>query len=114
LEPVGGPGWAGSKKYDIDLRVNDALAYESGKLIETNVAGRFPPGLRHDQLRSMLQSLLADEFKLRFTRETRQVPIYALVIAKGGPKLHEAKVGDTYADGIVGPDGLTVGPNRGT
>jgi uncharacterized protein (TIGR03435 family) len=114
LEPVGGPGWADSKKYDIDLRVNDSLAYESGKLIETNVAGRFPPGLRHDQLRSMLQSLLADEFKLRLSRETRQEPIYALVIAKGGPKLHEANVSDTYADGIVGPDGLNVGPNRGT
>ncbi|PYT85825.1 MAG: hypothetical protein DMG36_27155, partial [Acidobacteria bacterium] len=114
LEPVGGPGWVDSKTYDIDLRVNDALAYKSGRLIETNVAGRFPPGLRHDQLMLMFQSLLADEFKLRLSRETRQVPVYALVIAKGGPKLHEAKVGDTYADGVVGPDGLPVGPNRGT
>ena len=114
LEPVGGPGWVDSKRYDIDVRVNDALAYKSGRLIETNVAGRFPPGLRHDQLKLMVQSLLADEFKLRLSRETRQVPVYALVIAKGGPKLHEAKVGDTYADGIVGLDGLTVGPNRGT
>jgi bla regulator protein BlaR1 len=114
LEPVGGPGWVDSQKYDVDLRVNDALAYESGRLIETNVAGRFPPGLRHDQLRSMLQSLLADEFKLRFTRETRQVPIYALVLAKDGPKLHQAKAGDTYAHGILGLDGLAVGPHRGT
>ena len=34
----------------------------------------------------MLQALLEDRFKLRIHRSTRQVPIYALVVAKGGPK----------------------------
>ncbi len=42
-------------------------------------------------------------------RETKELPVYALVIAKNGPKLHEAKPGDTYANGIKGPDGGPTG-----
>lgn len=38
----------------------------------------------------MLQTLLADRFKLVVHREEREQPIYALIIAKGGPKLHES------------------------
>jgi uncharacterized protein (TIGR03435 family) len=37
----------------------------------------------------MLQTLLADRFKVRLHRETKEVSGYALVIAKGGPKLSE-------------------------
>jgi bla regulator protein BlaR1 len=110
---LGGPSWINSERYDIDVKVDDSLAYKAGRLIETNMAGQFPPGLRHEQLMLLIQSLLADRFKLRFSRETKQLPVYALVIAKDGPKLHEAKSGDTYPDGIVGPDGLPAGPHRG-
>jgi uncharacterized protein (TIGR03435 family) len=39
----------------------------------------------------MLQALLKDRFKLRIHRATRQVPIYALTVARGGPKLDAAK-----------------------
>jgi len=42
-----------------------------------------------DQARTMLQSMLADRFKLHVHREPRQVPIYTLVVAKGGHKLAE-------------------------
>jgi uncharacterized protein (TIGR03435 family) len=35
--------------------------------------------------------------------------MYQLVIAQGGPKLHEAKPGDTYADGIKARDGTPIG-----
>ncbi len=42
----------------------------------------------------MLQSLLEDRFKLKIHRETRQVPAFALVLAKGGPKLRLSKPGD--------------------
>jgi uncharacterized protein (TIGR03435 family) len=38
----------------------------------------------------MLQSLLADRFKLRFHREMREIPVYELVAAKNGPKLKES------------------------
>lgn len=39
----------------------------------------------------MLQALLEARFKLKIHRGTRQVPIYALTVAKGGPKLDAAK-----------------------
>jgi uncharacterized protein (TIGR03435 family) len=35
----------------------------------------------------MMQALLEERFRLRIHRETREVPVYALVVAKGGPKL---------------------------
>ena len=38
----------------------------------------------------MLQSLLEDRFKLALHRETKVLPIYALVVGKNGPKLHQA------------------------
>ena len=41
--------------------------------------------------------------------ETKQLPVYELVVAKGGSKLKEATAGDTYANGIKGPDGVARG-----
>jgi uncharacterized protein (TIGR03435 family) len=40
-----------------------------------------------DEFRRMLQTLLADRFQLKAHIEKRQVPVYALVVGKGGPKL---------------------------
>jgi uncharacterized protein (TIGR03435 family) len=68
----GGPEWIDSDPYDI-------LAATPG---ETR------PNL--DQQMSMLQKLLAERFKLTFHREPRELPIYALTIAKGGSKLKES------------------------
>jgi uncharacterized protein (TIGR03435 family) len=48
-----------------------------------------------EQASRMLQTLLADRFKLAVHREGRDQPIYALVIGKGGPKLHESPADDT-------------------
>ena len=42
-----------------------------------------------DQVKLMLQTLLADRFKLSFHREDKELKAFALVVAKGGPKLHE-------------------------
>jgi uncharacterized protein (TIGR03435 family) len=42
----------------------------------------------------MLQSLLAERFKMKFHRETRELPILALLVAKGGPKLIPATQSD--------------------
>jgi uncharacterized protein (TIGR03435 family) len=41
----------------------------------------------------MLQALLEDRFRLKLHRESRIVPVYALTIAKGGPKLQLLKEG---------------------
>lgn len=43
-----------------------------------------------EQSLPMLQTLLAERFKLTLHRETREQPIYALVVAKAGPKLQES------------------------
>jgi len=53
--------------------------------------------LRPDQLKlarqKMLQSLLQERFGLKVHRETKDGPVYLLVVAKGGTKLHEPKAG---------------------
>jgi bla regulator protein BlaR1 len=92
----GGPSWLKSDHYDIEAKMDSATADALHKLSEEQA--------RIERQR-MLQALLADRFKLTIHRETRELPIYALVIAKNGPKLQEAKPGDTYPNGIKGPDG---------
>ena len=61
---VGGPEWIGSEHFDIEAKA------------EGN-----PP---MDEMRLMLQSLLADRFKMVAHHETRQFPVYALVLSKAG------------------------------
>jgi uncharacterized protein (TIGR03435 family) len=46
--------------------------------------------LSRDELRPRLQNLLAERFHLVTHKEIRMIPGYALVVAKGGPKLHSA------------------------
>jgi uncharacterized protein (TIGR03435 family) len=58
----------------------------------------------------MLQPLLADRFQLKVHTEVRDLPVLTLVIAKGGPKLHEAKPGDTYPNGLKDFNGQGGGP----
>jgi uncharacterized protein (TIGR03435 family) len=56
--------------------------------------GAIPSGassqVRNDKLRQMLQALLADRYKLKVHRETKQQAVYALVVGKNGPKLQAA------------------------
>jgi uncharacterized protein (TIGR03435 family) len=92
----GGPSWISSERYDIDAKEEDSQVEELQKL---------PPDQRLEQIRLRIQSLLADRFKLKVSHTTKELPDYALVVAKNGPKLHEAKPGDTYPNGIKGPDG---------
>jgi uncharacterized protein (TIGR03435 family) len=46
-----------------------------------------------DEFRQMLQQLLADRFKLKVHRETREMPVYELVVGKNGPKFKESAPG---------------------
>jgi uncharacterized protein (TIGR03435 family) len=59
------------------------------------------------QRRLMLQALLADRFHLKIHHETRDLPMYSLVVAKGGFKLKEADPNDTYPNGPKGLDGVS-------
>jgi uncharacterized protein (TIGR03435 family) len=65
---VGGPEWQNSTKFDINAKAADAT-------------------LTTDQMLGLLQTLLADRFKLKVHTETREVPIYALVLARSDNKL---------------------------
>jgi uncharacterized protein (TIGR03435 family) len=53
------------------------------------VAVKLPAGASGEQIRLMWQKLLAERFKLKAHRETRQVQGYNLSVAKGGPKILE-------------------------
>ena len=69
---VGGTPWWNQNKFDITAKAEDGSA-------------------NLDQMRTMLQGLLADRFKLKAHVETREVPIYELVLARSdrkfGPKM---------------------------
>jgi uncharacterized protein (TIGR03435 family) len=56
--------------------------------IEGTIDTEGEPNLSQQQ--EMLQKLLADRFGLKFRRDKRELPVYALQIAKGGPKLTAA------------------------
>jgi uncharacterized protein (TIGR03435 family) len=44
-----------------------------------------------EQIREMLRTLLAERFKFAAHRETKQLPVYSLVLGKGGSKMEEVK-----------------------
>jgi uncharacterized protein (TIGR03435 family) len=106
----GAPNWLNSKKYDVEARMESAVADEFRKMSEDQ---------RYAERRRMLQALLADRFKLTVHHETKQLGGYVLVIAKNGPKLQEAKPGHTYSNGIkdvgqpTGADTFKLGRYRG-
>jgi len=77
---TGGPDWI-SEGYDID-----AIAPPGS--IPTGVSLK----IQNQKIRLMLQTLLADRFKLITRRETKDLPVYAVVVARNGPKLTKAKV----------------------
>jgi len=92
----GAPSWLNSEGYDIEAKMDSSTADELRKLSDDE---------RRDQRQRMLQALLADRFKLTIHHESKELPVYALVVAKDGPKFQEAKPGDAYPNGIKGPDG---------
>ncbi len=58
-----------------------------------DVIAKFAPGTPRDQLMLMLQNLLADRFKVKLHRESRQLSVYALVVTANGSKLRESAPG---------------------
>ena len=81
---TGGPDWINSERYDIDAKIEDSQAAALSKL---------PGSDEIAQVRLMVQSLLADRFRLVAKDTMVMRPVYALVIAKGGPKLQETVPG---------------------
>jgi uncharacterized protein (TIGR03435 family) len=75
---VGGPAWLDREQYDV-------VAKPKENDNPTGAKRSFEEDFR--QIRLKMRSLLADRFQLVVHNETRQLPIYALVVAKGGPHL---------------------------
>jgi uncharacterized protein (TIGR03435 family) len=71
----GGPAWVNSDGYDVTAKTPDDVAHHKGP----------------DDDKVMVQALLSDRFKLTLHNESRELPIYALVIGKNGSKLEIAK-----------------------
>jgi len=55
-----------------------------------DIEAKAPVNTSPEQIPLMLQTLLIERFKLTSHREKRDVPVYALIVAKGGPKLKGA------------------------
>jgi uncharacterized protein (TIGR03435 family) len=96
----GGASWISSDKYDIDAKEPDGFSEELAKL---------PMDQRREKMGLLLQSLLADRFQLKVSHGTKELPVYALVVGKNGPKIQVAKPGGTYPSGFKGPDGRPIG-----
>jgi uncharacterized protein (TIGR03435 family) len=96
---TGGPDWghAAGERYDIE-----AVA----------PTGAVPPGLpqkaREDKMRLMLQSLLGERFKLKMRRDPKEQPVYAIVVAKNGPKLQKAKMQEKDCPEAGAPSGTST------
>jgi bla regulator protein blaR1 len=92
----GAPDWMYSAKFDIEATIDESTANELKKL---------EPEQRVLVAQHMLQTFLAERFKLKVHGETKELPIYSLVVAPGGAKLQEAKPGNPSAVGGRGLDG---------
>lgn len=71
---ISGPDWISFDRYDISAKAADAVPDK--------------------QLELMLQALLAERFKLTLHRETKELPCFVMVAAKGGVKFHESEITD--------------------
>lgn len=93
----GGPGWLASQRFDLAAKAE----------------GDAPL----DQKRLMLRTLLAERFKLTVHTETRELPIYALVMArsdgKPGAQLRRTEA-DCAREVVSSDDWAGVGPSTGT
>jgi uncharacterized protein (TIGR03435 family) len=75
---VGGPGWSRTSSFDIEGKVapEDAPKLKAMKI---------------DEKRQMVVTLLEERFGMKFHHETRDLPMYELVVARGGVKMQASK-----------------------
>jgi uncharacterized protein (TIGR03435 family) len=86
LQIVGGPSWIDSDRWDVQ-----ATADCSGGV------------LSREQVQLMLQSMLEDRLQLKAHLETRELPIYNLIVAKDGPKIKASADQTPPGAGLAGP-----------
>jgi len=86
---LGGPPWLDSTMFDIDAKSDPSIDAQLHKL---------PSDQARRQKQLMVQALLADRFQLAAHQETRELPVYGLMVAKGGPKFKSSKINGTTID----------------
>jgi uncharacterized protein (TIGR03435 family) len=79
---AGGPEWLSSETYSVEAKMDASVADQYRKL---------PRDQRLLAKRHMIQVLLEERFNMKAHRETKEFPVYFLVVAKGGPKFRESK-----------------------
>ncbi len=77
----GGPAWIRTERYDLK-------AEAGADMVPASMSRK----AREDNMRLRLQALLADRFKLAVRHESREMPVYAVVLGKSGPKLRKAAI----------------------
>jgi len=77
---AGGPGWIGSKRFDLAATPERPLGGDPKNMAPDQIL------VFHKPVRLRLQRLLAERFQLELRREATPMPIFGLVVAKGGPK----------------------------
>jgi uncharacterized protein (TIGR03435 family) len=106
---TGGPDWLATEIFDIVATI--------------------PEGVSTAKVPEMLQALLAERFGLKIRRENREMPVYALTVAKGGPEFKQSPPDDPQAEpvfpkppaggitagvgGMVDPTPVRIGPAGG-
>lgn len=98
---------------NLSLRALIAIAFDlkgRGQLVGPSwlsgatfdIVAKPPSGYKREELPYLLRNLLTERFKLRVHHETRRISAFALVVAKGGAKLHESTGPRTYHTGRQG------------
>ena len=85
---MGAPNWLTSERFDIEARIDESTVDQLAKLSREQ---------RNLLKQQMVQQLLADRFKLTVHWETKELPVYTLVVARGGPRLTASKNTDGSA-----------------
>jgi uncharacterized protein (TIGR03435 family) len=90
-----GPKWLNTERFDIQAKADSATLDALKPLRRED---------RQLQIQRMFQQLLADRFKLTVHWETRELPVYAMIVAKNGSHLQATKQTD---------DGASISTNNG-
>jgi uncharacterized protein (TIGR03435 family) len=75
---MGGPDWMATERWNIDAKAEEGSIPTPTGPSDPNVP---------DSVSLMLQSLLEDRFQMKFHRETRELPVYNLLVSKDGAKM---------------------------
>ncbi|MEO8593546.1 MAG: TIGR03435 family protein [Candidatus Solibacter sp.] len=83
-----------------------------------DIVANLPDGTTKEQVPQMLQTLLAERFKVKLHKDSKEQPVYALVVAKGGLKMKQSAAAAPPAEGeqnpaVTGSNTVSVNQTKG-